>query len=430
MDSNEGQMKLTDLRGILNYVPRFLGQTFVVSIDGSIIGHENLPNLLLDLAVLRSLRINVIIVHGIGKQLNELAAERGIEITDSDGTGPVDDPTLDLAIRASARVSHEILEGVTKTGQRCAITNSVRATPKGVIKGIDHQRNGRINQIDSDFLSHLIQQNIIPIIQPIGFDRDGHTLRINSDLLAVETAYALNATKVIYITAESGLVIDGSLRRQISINELEGILENEKAHALAPSVRSKAEHGLKAIRKDISRIHILDGSIHDGMLREVFSNDGVGSLIYGNEYQQIRSATSDDAPLLYHLIRTSMKKEELVDRSLSSIEERISDYFVYEIDGNLIGSVLLSRFDDDPTAIELNSLFVHPLYQKKGIGKKLVDFAVIEATSKNATRLIALSTKRVCEFEETSAADLPPSRLDVYRQSNRQSKVFLKILPQ
>ena len=190
-----------------------MGQTFVVSLDGSIIESDNLPNILLDIAVLRSLQINVVIVHGIGKQLSRLAEERSIDISNSDGSGPTDEVTLDLAIRASSRASHQILEALTQSGLKCAITNSVRSKHIGVIRGVDYLRGGRVDRIDSDFLNHLIKEGIIPIVQPIGFDRNGHTLRINSDLLAIETAFALEATKSIFLTECDGLEIDGEIVR-------------------------------------------------------------------------------------------------------------------------------------------------------------------------------------------------------------------------
>src|SRR5579863_4558585 len=122
-------IKPTDLRGILQYVPRFQGQIFVIAIDGSIVADENFGNLLVDIAVLRSLGIKVVLVHGIGHQLLELSTLRGVPISNNDGTGVTDAVTLDLAIRASSRVSHVILEGLTGSALKAVITNAVRAVP-------------------------------------------------------------------------------------------------------------------------------------------------------------------------------------------------------------------------------------------------------------------------------------------------------------
>lgn len=434
MDASESEqtIKPTDLRGILNYVPRFLGQTFVVALDGSVIESDNLPNLLLDIAVLRSLQINVIIVHGIGKQLVDLSELRDITPSNIDGSGATDAATLDLAIRASSRVSHQILEALTKAKLKCAITNSIKAKPVGVLKGVDLLHTGKTDQVDADFLNHLIAKNIIPIIQPIGFARNGHTLRINSDALAVDTAIALGATKILFLSHENGFSQDGRLTKQIPVAELERFVTSPDFETLSPALQSKARQALRGVKSEISRVHILDGSIHDGLIREVFSNEGVGTLIYGNEYQQIRKANRDEVPLVYHLTRSGVAKEELVNRSIESIEDKIDHYYVYEVDGNIMACVRLDSFEEDATLREVSSLFVHPFYQRQGIGRKLVRFACQLAEREGAKRLIALSTQSqdfftsLLGFEEVSEDMLPKQRKTTYDASKRKSKILLK----
>jgi amino-acid N-acetyltransferase len=213
-------IKPTDLRGILKYVPRFQGQIFVIAVDGAIVADENFANILVDIAVLKSLGIRVVIVHGIGQQLQERSKLANIAISDATGEGVTDAATLDLAIRTSSRVSHQILEGLTQAGLKCAITNAVRAVPTGIIKGTDLQFTGRVDRVDKDFLHQLIQHGAVPILQPIGFDRDGRTLRLNSDLLAREVAESLGATKIVFLTHAAGLVIDGEIRRELAVEVL------------------------------------------------------------------------------------------------------------------------------------------------------------------------------------------------------------------
>ena len=210
-------IKPTDLRGILKYVPRFQGQIFVIALDGAIVADENFSNLVVDIAVLRSLGIKVVLVHGIGHQLVELSQLRNIPISNVHGTGVTDAATLDLAVRASSRVAHSLVEALTQNSLKCVVTNAVRALPTGIIKGVDQQFTGKVDRIDKDFILELIDRQIVPIVSPIGFGPDGKSLRINSDLLAAELAEALHATKVVYLTAAAGLEIDGEVRREISI---------------------------------------------------------------------------------------------------------------------------------------------------------------------------------------------------------------------
>ncbi len=431
--SNGSDIKPTDLRGILKYVPRFQGQTFVIALDGIIVADDNFPNILTDIAVLRSLGIKIIIIHGIGHQLEELSKLRNIPITDVQGKGVADAATLDLAIRASSRVTHLIIEGLTQNSLKAALTNAVRAAPLGIIRGVDHQFTGRVDRVDKEFLTQLIASQVVPVVNPIGFDRDGRPLRINSDLLAVELAEALGATKIIYLTPHEGLEVNGKLQHQISAATLKGILEDQPESINEP-MRSPAAHAVKAVETGTPRIHLLDGRLLDGLLNEIFSNEGVGTLIHGNEYQQIRQATKRDVRAIYNLTRQAVKREELVYRTQTAIEKNVEQFYVFEIDENIIACVSLVFYPDQPKFAEVGSLYVMPFYHHRGIGKKMVDYACMIARERGATNVIALSTQAftfftsVVGFAETDKEALPESRLKAYEDSGRNSKVLTKKL--
>jgi amino-acid N-acetyltransferase len=426
-------IKPTDLRGILKYVPRFQGQIFILALDGSIIADENFGNLLVDIAVLRSLAIRIVLVHGIGHQIQEISVARNVPISNADGTGVTDAATLDLAIRASSRVSHAIVEGLTQNALKCASTNAVRALPMGILRGVDQQFTGKVERIDKDFLTELIDRQVVPVVSPIAFGPDGKSLRVNSDLLAAELAEALHATKIIYLTPAPGLEIDGDIRREISIDALRRIVQ-EQPERIADSGRSKALHAVKAIETGTPRVHILDGRIFDGLLNEVFSNEGVGSLVYGNDYQQIRKARKSDVRLIYNLTRNAVRREELIHRTQQAIEKNIEQFFVFEIDENIIACVTLYFYPDRPHLAEVGSLYVMPFYHNRGIGKKMVDYACMVAKERGATTIIALSTQsfgffsNVCGFEETTKDVLPDARLKAYEESGRNAKVLVKQL--
>ena len=424
-------IKPTDLRGILKYVPRFQGQIFVIAVDGAVVADDNFANILLDVAVLKSLGIKVVIVHGIGQQLRELSRIRNIPISDATGEGVTDPATLDLAIRASSRVSHQILEGLTQAGLKCAITNAVRAVPMGILKGADLLATGRVDRVDKDFLLQIIQHGAVPILQPIGFDRDGRTLRLNSDLLAREIAESLGATKILFLAQSPGLEIDGEIRRELPVDVLADLLE-KKPEALPASTASKARQAVAAILAGVPRVHLLDGDLPDGLLNEIFSNIGVGTLVYGNDYQQIRRATRRDVRAIYNLLRAAVKREELVHRTQQAIEKNIDQFFVYEIDENLVATVSLAFYPDKPHLAELGSLYVVPYYHGRGLGKKMVNFACREAQQRGATEVVALSTQSfaffsgVCGFSEATKDILPETRLKAYEESGRNSRVLVR----
>jgi amino-acid N-acetyltransferase len=426
-------IKPTDLRGILQYVPRFHGQIFVIAIDGAIVADENINNLLVDIAVLRSLGIKVVIVHGVGHQIQELSVARKIPITNTDGTGVTDAATLDLAIRASSRVAHALIEGLTQNALKCATTNAIRALPTGIIKGVDQQFTAKVERIDKDFLGELIERQVVPVVSPIGFGPDGRSLRVNSDLLAAELAEALHATKIIFLGPQEGLEIDGKVRREISVDAVRKLLA-EHPEKISDISLSKAVHAVKAIETGTPRVHILDGRVFDGLLNEIFSNDGVGSLVYGNDYQQIRQARKSDVRLIFNLTRAAVRREELIHRTQQAIEKNIDQFYVFEIDENIIACVTLYFYPGKPSLAEVGSLYVMPFYHNRGIGKKMVEYACMMAKEKGAATVIALSTQsfgffsNVLGFAESTKEILPESRLKLYEESGRNAKVLVKQL--
>jgi amino-acid N-acetyltransferase len=431
--SNGADIKPTDLRGILKYVPRYHDQIFILAIDGAIVADENFGNILLDVAVLRSLGIKVVIVHGIGRQIEELSVTRKVAITDSIGTGVTDAATLDLAIRAAGRVTHLVLEDLTQNNLKAALTNAVRSAPVGILRGVDHQFTGRVDRVDRDFLLQLIASGVVPVVNPIAFDRDGRPLRVNSDLLAAELAESLHATKIIFFTPSPGLEIAGKFQQQINVDTLRDVLAKNPDSINEP-LRSKAAHAVKAIETGTPRVHLLDGRMMDGLLTEIFSNEGVGTLIHGNEYQQIRQATKRDVRAIYNLTRSAVKREELVFRTQQAIEKNIDNFYVFEIDENIIACVSVTFYAEKPGLAEVGSLYVMPFYHHRGVGKKMVDFGCKMAKDKGADTVIALSTQAftfftsVCGFEEVDKDALPESRLKSYEDSGRNSKVLRKAL--
>jgi amino-acid N-acetyltransferase len=426
-------IKPTDLRGILKYVPRFQGQIFVIALDGAIVADENFSNLVVDIAVLRSLGIKVVLVHGIGHQLVELSQLRNIPISNVHGTGVTDAATLDLAVRASSRVAHSLVEALTQNSLKCVVTNAVRALPMGIIKGVDQQFTGKVERIDKDFIGELMDREVVPVFSPIAFGPDGRSLRVNSDLLAAELAEALQATKILYLTTEPGLVIDGKVRREMSLEALKRT-RAEKPDSIAAASRSKAENAVRAIETGTPRVHVLDGQVFDGLLNEIFSNEGVGSLVYGNDYQQIRQAQRRDVRFIYSLTRSAVKREELLHRTQQAIEKNIEQFYVYEIDENIIACVTLSFYPGKVPMAEVGSVYVLPFYHNRGIGKKMVDYACLMAKEKGITQVLALSTQNFgffidkCGFTEASKRILPEARLKTYEESGRNPKVLVRQL--
>ncbi|MEZ5287741.1 MAG: amino-acid N-acetyltransferase [Vicinamibacterales bacterium] len=425
-------MKPTDLRGILRYIPRYRERTFILAVDGAIVTDENFANILLDVAVLRSLNIRVVLVHGAAAQIERLGAEQGVTPSDRDGTGVTDAATLALALTASNRLTHEILEGLSAHDLRAATTNAVVAHPAGIIHGVDLQFTGKVERVDVELLQTLLAHVIVPVVPPLGFDGDGRTYRVNSDAAAVALAAALKAIKLIYITSADGLVLNGSVIRQMSAGDLEDLLQKQR-HGFSYDSVSKAQHAAAACRAGIERVHIIDGREDDGLLAEVFSNEGIGTLIHANEYQQIRPARKSDVHAIHKLTRDGVEAGELVQRTRASIEKALGDYYIFEIDKNPVACVALHADPEGRTG-ELACLYVSPLHEHQGIGRTLAQFVERRAREMGLTSLYALSTQAFTFFQskagfvEGTPDDLPPARRDRYDRSGRRSKVLVKPL--
>ncbi len=429
-------MRFEDLRGILRYVPQFRDRIFVIALDGALMRMPNFTNLLQDIAVLQSLNIEVVLVFGARAQIIELAEKRGIHTTSVDGMGRTDAPTMELAVEAIARQTSELVAQLSVLELCVAVSNALAVHPAGVINGVDQEFTGRIERVDAESLRVMLKADIMPILQPIGYDGRGTILRLNSDSVAVEVAIALKAAKVIFVS-ETGLSsIDGSRLAQLSMAEAHD-LSKRKDSDMDVNLLSKLRYGALACSEGIPRVHVVDGTQEEVLLAELFSNEGVGTMIHADEYQQIRKARTNDIPSLISMMRQSVEDSALVQRSRAQILGRINDFFVLEFDGHPVGSVAVHAYDtDDGTGkvAEIACLYVRRSHKNKGHGQKLVAFAEETARQRGIEHIFALSTQAFRFFEEkmgytvTTPAIMPSARREEYEKSGRNSKVLTKDL--
>ena len=425
-------LQLTDLREILRYVPRFRDRLFVIAIDGAVVEDDNFPNLLLDIALLRSLNVRVALVHGAAKQVERFA--RLVKMTPSDtlGVGVTDADTLQVAITAANRVTHEILEGLAANDLRGVCPNAVTAHPAGILGGVDHQFTGRVERVDTVLLQTLLERDIIPVIPPIGIDGSGRSYRLNSDAVAVEIAKTLSAVKLIYLCTEGGIRGPKGVVRQMTVEDAEAYLRRHKTDLDAQTL-TKLTHAVRAGKEGVERVHIIDGRVQEGLLGEVFSNEGTGTLIYTNEYQAIRMAQKKDVRAVFTLIQQGIRAEELVKRTRADLEKSIGEYYVFEVDKNPVACGALLMYPGESKA-ELASVYVDTRYENQGIGGKLLTYAESLARSRGVKVLFCLSTQAINYFIQRGGfrlgtpEDLPASRREVYERNGRRSQVLVKDL--
>ncbi len=425
-------MKVSDLRGILTYVPRFREKIFVIAVDGEIAGSPNFGNILLDLAVLRSLSVKVILVHGAAAQIEKLAADRKVKTSNSDGTGITDEATLKVSLDAATTLMNDIMQGLTSVDLRAAYANVVIAHPAGILGGVDFLHTGKVERVDTKLLHLLLNEGVIPVVPPIGFDGEGRTFRVNSDAIAVDVAEAMQAMKIIYLGAQDAMLVNGKIVPQLSIEEADELVKKRRAPSEANAL-SKLEHGARACRNGVPRVHLLNGNVDEALLAEVFSPEGVGTMIYGNDYQQIRRVFKKDVRALLGLIRSSVEHAELVKRTRADLLAQLDDYWVLELDRQLVACVAVHHYAEAQKS-ELACLYVAKSHEGQGYGRKLMAFAEQLAAQKGSKYIFALSTQAFNYFQqkggyaEVTPDDLPPERRKKYDASGRNSKVLQRAI--
>jgi amino-acid N-acetyltransferase len=324
------------------------------------------------------------------------------------------------------------LEGLSANDLRGAYSNALVAHPKGIIQGLDHRLTGRVERVDTGLLQGLLDRDVIPIIPPLGCDGEGNTYRLNSDAVAVEVARSLGAVKLIYLSTFAGIASERSLLRQLTTEEAECFLRENRVRMNAAAI-SKLEHSIRATRHGVPRVHIIDGRVEEGLLAEVFSNEGIGTLVHANEYQAIRPALKKDVRALYALMQTAMDNDELIRRSLSEIQRHLADFFVFEVDRNPVGCVAVHFYGEEQKA-EIACLCVSPSHENQGIAAKLIQYAESHARARGAVQVFCLSTQAVNYFVKKSGFqlgspdDLPAPRRERYERNARRSQVLVKPL--
>jgi amino-acid N-acetyltransferase len=221
------------------------------------------------------------------------------------------------------------------------------------------------------------------------------------------------------------------LIRQILVAELDALLAQNKT-GFASEITSKAQCASAACAAGVSRVHVINGRVDEALLAEVFSNEGIGTLVYANEYQQIRRAMKKDIRAILALTKNSVVSEELIKRTRANLEKSLGDFYIFETDKNPVACVALHTLDQNKG--ELACLYVSPSHENQGIGQKLVAYVESKARELGLTELVTLSTQAFTYFQskggfgEGSPDDLPAARRERYEQSGRNSKILIKKL--
>jgi amino-acid N-acetyltransferase len=413
-------MEFGDLRGILHYVPKFRNKLFVIKLDGAVVHSDNMSNIVLDLAVLNSLKVNYIIVH-------DLIRQDGVDQKkENNDKIPTTSERLELQLNESSKLTNILMRELTAVGLKVASANSVIARSKGVINGVDYPHDGKVEKIDDVGLMALIEKGIIPILSSIAFDKKGRNYLLDSDDLAFAVGSSTGCSKVIFLTATD--MVNSVNGIEFTVSQATNFAEDEvnRSKRLSKILLEAA----KVCTQNVDRVHILNG-LHDyAILAELFVNEGVGIMVHRDPYGMIRSASDSDVSEVLSIIQSAIRDDELLPRSSLDITSRINDFYVLEIDDNVVGTVALHSQGE---VAEMACLFVKKSHEGVGYGSRLVKYIFNAAKEREIKKIYALSTQASGFFEslgwiEGGLNDLNEPRRQEFLNSGRNSKIFYKCI--
>lgn len=443
-----------DITEILRYVPKLRDKIIVLVIKEKAIECECIFNILLDIAFLHNLNIKPLIILDIDEKFtynNSVGENRNSG--DIFGVDSTDALMLKKASEKSFKYANLLLKDFSRLGMLGVISNVVKANPIGVYKGEEMGFSGKIDNVNTDALLRLIDQNVIPIILPIAYSGSNQILRVSSNKLASEISSSLKAVKIIYIMTNSPW-INITKSRAVSTNKFKEKLSNKynkivknykqgknvsKDKASEISFYRSVTEVMKVCDEGVHRVHFINikSQSNNILLSELFSNTGIGFMLHADPYKQIRSIDSKDVVHLLALIKTAVDANEMVNRQAADIEKNIEDYYVLEIDDNIIGCIALHCYNEKGKnkLAEVACLHVKAEHKNLGYGKTLVDFAIKHAREIKCDGVFALSTQTSTYFTEKlgfvlneDINILPQSRLIYAKKSHRNSKLVFKKL--
>jgi amino-acid N-acetyltransferase len=426
------------LRSVAPYIHAFRGKTFVVAFPGELVMAGALPVLAQDLSLLHALGIKVVIVHGSRPQVEEQLALRNVEARFHNGVRITDAAALECAKEASGELRLDIeaafSQGLPNTPMahsavRIISGNFVTARPVGVIGGVDLEHTGLTRKVAYEAIHPVLNAGSLVLLSPLGFSPTGEVFNLTMEDVAVSAAIALRADKLIFIT-ETPMMVDGAGEeiRELSSHQAEAVLS---ANVLPPDSAFYLTHAIKACNAGVARAHIVPFATDGSALLELFTHDGVGTMITYENLESLREATVEDVGGILKLIEPLEADGTLVKRGRELIEREINYFSLIEHDGVIFGCAALYPFPGEKMG-EMACLTVNPEVQAQGDGERLLKHLENRARAAGLTKLFVLTTRTAHwflkrGFVNASIDDLPKDRQHMYNWQ-RKSLVLIKHL--
>lgn len=463
------------LRHAAPYINAHRARTFVINFPGSTLDSPAIEGLIHDIAVLVSLGVRLVLVPGARPQVEErlrlcalesryadpeqslwgstgtsrpLAAATdvpcgelcrgGLRVTDAAALECVKDAVAGVRTELEARLSTGIASSpLAGLNMRVVSGNVITARPVGVRGGIDHQYTGEVRRVDVQALQRHLANGDIVLTMPLGYSPTGEVFNLSAESVAQAVAVELGADKLIHLSAHTPLKdSSGTPIRELTSVEAQDLLvgedrdaDGDKGNMLSSTARRLLCGAARACDAGVARVHLLDRRQNGALLLELFTRDGVGTLLAPQPFETLRTAQFADIPGILALIRPLEQSGALVHRSQELLEQEIHDFTVAERDGAIVATAALIPWPSE-SAGEIACLAVDPDYQGAGRAEALLRRLESAARQLGLQRLFVLTTRAEHWFRErgfipAGPEELPSGRRALY-DATRGSKVLVK----
>jgi amino-acid N-acetyltransferase len=436
-------------RSVAPYIHKFRNQTFVVGIAGEAIAAGKLHHLAQDLAMIQSMGVKVVLVHGFRPQVNEQLKAKGHTPKYSHGIRVTDEVALDCAQEAAGQLRYEIeaafSQGLPNTPMadstvRVISGNFITARPVGIVDGVDFQHSGLVRKVDIAGITRVLDMGAMLLLSPFGFSPTGEAFNLTMEEVATSVSIALQADKLIFLTEVPGIAMhpeqplseDNPIDTELPLAAAEKLLKALPAANQPTDTAFYLQHCVKACKSGVERSHIIPFAVDGAILLEVYVHDGIGTMVVDEKLEELREASEDDVGGILQLIEPFEKDGTLVKRDRTEIERDIGNYTIIEHDGVIFACAALYTYPEAKTA-EMAALTVSPDVQGQGDGERVLKRVEQRAKAAGLDSIFVLTTRTMHWFIKRGFVQVDPDWLPEARKRkynwDRKSQVLVKKLP-
>lgn len=435
-------------RSVAPYIHKFRNQTFVVGVCGEAIAAGKLPHLATDLALIQSMGVKIVLVHGFRPQVNEQLRAKGHEARYSHGMRITDEVALDCAQEAAGQLRYEIeaafSQGLPNTPMadstvRVISGNFITARPVGILDGVDFKHSGLVRKVDTGALGRVLDFGAMVLLSPFGFSPTGEAFNLTMEEVATSVAIAMQADKLIFVSEIPGIRVhpeqpaseDNPIDTELPLAAAEKLLASLPAGERPTDTAFYLQHCVKACKAGVERSHIVPFSTDGSLLLEIYVHDGIGTMVVDEKLESLREATGDDVGGILQLIEPFEKDGTLVKRDRTEIERDADHYTIVEHDGVIFACAALYPYPEAKTA-EMAALTVSPQSQGQGDGEKILKRIEQRARAAGLQSIFVLTTRTMHWFIKRGFVLVDPDWLPEARKRkynwDRKSQVLVKKL--